>query len=546
LSKIKRLVTRQALGLEEFAVNFGNVNIISGGNERGKTSILEVIEKGLYNTDRRDRFVRTGADKAFIELETDDGMKVERTVSEDGSSNVKVTREGIPVRAPQTFLDQLFGVTKEHKDVFAFNPVDFMMKPPKDQFKIILSMIPFSVTPSDMMQWFGKVPPVNPNMHGLLVLKELEKYWYDARHEANGAVRATQAEVEALQKQLPDNYEVEQWENFSTMALSDEIRKGEQVNNYRKQGQELIDGLETAKQTINNKYDLQVKEQEDLLEFKIEKAKKSIEEQKQVIRDDIDGIKFCMEQRTLEIAKLKKMIEDLEKVNLQSENEIKLKQKDLDNFDTSILTTKTESLTNEMNIAVKAINDNRQRELNEAVERVAKAEKYLADNPEVEIAPLDEKYKEADKMKGFVEMAHNLKNVTARLAIETELAEKYDSFVELCRKKPAEMLKTIELPVKGLAIETIKDGDKEENIVVFDGQTLKNHNTAKQVTICIDIAKAYAKDSPMKLLCVDKIEHLDATARKEFFKQIEADPEYQYFITQVTDGDMKIETVGQV
>jgi DNA repair exonuclease SbcCD ATPase subunit len=546
LSKIKRLVTRQALGLEEYSVNFGNVNIISGGNAKGKTSILEIIEKALYNTDRRDKFVRTGADKAFIEIETDDGMKVERTVVEDGSSSVKVTRDGIPVRAPQTFLDQLLGVSKERKDVFAFNPVDFMLKSAKDQSKIILSMIPFYVTQADMMQWFGKVPPVNPNMHGLLVLKELEKYWYDARHEANGAVRATQAEVEALQKQLPDNYQVEEWENFSTMALSDEIRKGEQTNNFRKQGQDLIDGLEATKQTINNKYDLQVKEQEELLEFKIGKAKQGIEAQKQTIQEEINSLGIQISQHDIRIKELLQEIENEKGKIKDIEQEIKLKQKDLDNFDNSILTTKTESLTNEMNTAINAINENRQRELNEAAERVVKAEKYLADNPEVDIKPLEDKYAEAEKMKGFVEMAHNLQNIMQRMQKETELAEKYDNFVELCRKKPAELLKTIELPVKGLAIETIKDGEKEENIVVFDGQTLKNHNTAKQVTICIDIAKAYAKDNPMKLLCVDKIEHLDATARQEFFKQIEADEEYQYFVTWVTDGDMNVKTVGQV
>ena len=94
MSKIKRLIIRDALGIEEKAINPGNVNIISGGNATGKTSILEIIEKALYNTDRRDMFVRVGADKAYIELETDDGLKVERTVSsEDGKSTIKVPKD---------------------------------------------------------------------------------------------------------------------------------------------------------------------------------------------------------------------------------------------------------------------------------------------------------------------------------------------------------------------------------------------------------------------------------------------------------------------
>jgi hypothetical protein len=547
MSKIKRLVTRQALGIEESAYNFGSVNVISGGNARGKTSILEIIEKALYNTDRRDKFVRTGAEKAYIELETDDGMKVERTVNEDGTSGVKVTRDGIPVRAPQTFLDQLFGVTKERKDVFAFNPVDFMDKSPKEQSKILLSMMPITVSQADMKEWFeGKVPPVNPNMHGLLVLKELEKYWYDARHEANGAVRATTAEVDALQKQLPDNYDVTVWENYSLMELSDKIRKGEQVNNYRKQAQDLIDGLTDKKKSINDKYDLQVKEQEKLRDFKVQRAQKSVEEQKQVIQDEIDSIKGDIGSHRAEIERLRALVFDEETVIKDCENKILLKQKDLDNFDNSILATKTESITNEMNIAIKAVEENRNVEIGAAEKRVTDAEVYISNNTEVEIAPLEEQYSEAEKMKGFVEMAHNFQNVQTRLENETTIAEKYNRFVELCRKKPAELLKSITLPVEGLSIGTVKNGDKEENIVLFEGQTLKQHNTAKQITTCINIAKAYAKDTPLKLICVDRIESLDEDAREEFFRQIEADDEYQYFVTLVTRGDMKVESKGAV
>jgi len=282
-----------------------------------------------------------------------------------------------------------------------------------------------------------------------------------------------------------------------------------------------------------------VKEQEELLEFKINKVNQSIEQQKQAIKDEIAGKEFVIEQNKAEIQKLQDMIRKLEEQITRIRHEIELKQRDLENFDNSILTTKVESLTNEMNIAVKAINENRQKELAEAEERAKKAEQYLAENPEVDIAPLEEKYREAEKMKGFVEMAHNLQNVQERLQREIELAEKYDEFVQFCRNKPAELLKTIQLPVPGLGID-------DSGNVTIGGLPIKNLNTAKQVTVCIDIAKAYAKDNPMKLICVDKIEHLDATTREEFFRQIEADNEYQYFVTWVTDGEMQIDTIGQV
>ena len=519
-----------ALGIENEVINFGNANVISGGNATGKTSWVDIIAKGLFNIDMRDSFVRIGADKAYIEIETDEGLKVERTVdTANKSTDLKVTRDGIPVRAPQTFLDQLFGVTKERKTTFAFNPVDFMLKSPKEQTNILLSMMPITVTQQDMLQWFGKVLPVNPNMHGLLVLKELEKYWYEARHEANGAVRATHAEVEALQSSLPDNYDVISWEDFSTMALSDEIRKGEQVNNYRNQGQELIDKLPDTLDSINNKFDLQVKEQEELLEFKIGKAKQGIETQKNEIKGEIFSLESEIQNHNNQIEELLRLIEENKSQIINLQNQIKLKEKDLDNFNNSILTTKVESLTNEMNISIKAIDENRNREILDAKDRVYKAETYIAENPEVEIKPLEEKYAEAESMKGFVEMAHNLQNVQERLLKETELAEKYDQFVQFCRNKPTELLKTMELPVEGLSI-------ADDGSALFDGLTLKTLNTALQIRKCVDIAKSYAQGTLLKIIQVDRLESLDTDAKKDFYRQIRSNPEYQFIVTVVTNG----------
>jgi DNA repair exonuclease SbcCD ATPase subunit len=539
MSKIKRLVIKNCLGIEERSINVSNVNVISGGNAKGKTSILEVIEKALYNTDRRDQFVKIGEEKAYIELQTDDGMVVERSIdsTDEKKSSLKVTQDGIPVRAPQTFLDQLFGVTKERKDVFAFNPVDFMNKPAKEQTKILLSMLPITVSQKDMLEWFWMVPPVNSNLHGLLVLKELEKYWYDARHEANGAVRATQAEVDALHTQLPDNYEVEKWEDVSTMELSDKIRAAEQIGNYIQAAKALIADSTNTLDAINNKYNLQVKDANDLLEFKIKKVKDEVEKQKYSIVEEVTGIEFEIGQHEEHIEELKKEIERTKSIIAELQHEISLKKKDIETFDTSIITTKTESLTNELNVTVKSINDNRNREINELDERIAKAKRYILNNRDQEgtILELEQEYKTAERMKGFVEMAHNLQKVKDKLIGEIQCAEKYDSFVQFCRNKPFELLKTVQLPVNGLSI-------NDDGAVCIDGLPMKNLNTAKQVTVCLDIARAYASGTVFKLINVDKFEHLDETARNEFLKQIEDDSDFQYFISVVTDGELKIET----
>jgi hypothetical protein len=540
-----------ALGIESEVIDFGSANIISGGNATGKTSWVDIIEKGYNNTDRRDRFVRTGAEKAFIKLKSQDEETGEivdllRVVGEDNKTlDLKVTRDGVPVRAPQTYIDETFGVTKERKDLFAFNPVDFMLKNGKEQAKTLLSMIPYRVTQQNLFDWFGKIIPVNLNSHGILVLKEAYKYWYDARHEANGVVKSTKAKVEAMKSQLPDNYKVEEWENTDTISLSDKIRDGEQVNNYRIQAQGIIDGIEVAKKAVNDKYDLQIKEKQEYKEFRTKKAHEEIEDLKQSIKDDIVDLQCKIKDHKDEIEKLKQLIRDEESAIKDIENKIQLRQNDLDNFDNSILTTKTQSLENELNTTIEHINENRNKELETVEERFKKAETYLVENTEVEIEPLENNYKEAVRMIGFIEMAHNLQKLEKQLENETEVAEKYDQFVKFCENKPQELLKNMDLPVEGISIYYNVEDEKDSNngSALFDGQTLKNYNTAMQIRKCVSIAMAYAKDTKFKFIQVDRLESLDTDSKREFYRQIRANPNYQFIVTVVTNGKRCIDII---
>ena len=125
-------------------------------------------------------------------------------------------------------------------------------------------------------------------------------------------------------------------------------------------------------------------------------------------------------------------------------------------------------------------------------------------------------------------MAHNLDKVRDTLTEQVKTAAKYDTFVEFCRSKPTELLKNIELPVEGLGI-------NDDGLVTINDLPLKNLNTAKQVTVCLDIARAYAKGTVLKLITLDKMEHLDPQVREEFLSQCELDDEYQYFITKVVE-----------
>lgn len=132
MPKISRLEIKNCLGISELEIQAGKVNIIKGGNEKGKTSILEVIEKGLQNTQRRTKFVRDGAKEATLYIEMDDTTSIDRRIKPDGKTSSKITQHGASIPKPETYLKTIIG------EGFGFNPIDFMGKKDKEQTEILL------------------------------------------------------------------------------------------------------------------------------------------------------------------------------------------------------------------------------------------------------------------------------------------------------------------------------------------------------------------------------------------------------------------------
>ncbi|RJO64191.1 MAG: hypothetical protein C4540_04745 [Candidatus Omnitrophota bacterium] len=525
---IKRLVIKDCLGIEELAINPGKVNVISGGNERGKTSILETIEKALYNTKRRARFVRTGADKAYIELETDDGISIRRTVKEDEAGldegSVKVTKAGVPVKSPETFLKELFGyqVNKgTHRDVFVFNPVDFMQKKDTEQTSILFSLMPIMVTAKQALEWFGEAPKVNYENHGLQVLKALEEWFYDARREANARVKATEDESAAVAKRLPDNYEVEAWEQINLGALFAELNDAQETNRDIVECHNVIEAFPLDVEAIRNKYALQEKEAQENEKTEYEQAKEAIEGDK---KDLIVQIDMVDEEIKLLQDRIQKLINEKES--------LRVKVKALDEIS---LAERKAALVKVTKERLKTIAERKKEELTRLEVKKKQAEFFLDVHQLIDTAPIKNRCIEAERMKSFIPLAREVGALQDRLKEEEATAEHYDKCVETARLKPHELLATVELPIKDLGV----DG---RGIVTIKDLPLSNLSTAQQVRICLDIARVLAKDNPLKLICVDKLEHLDETVRAEFLQQIEGDQEFQFFITVVTDGDLQVET----
>lgn len=519
---IKRLEIKNCLGITELEIQAGKVNIISGGNEKGKTSVLEVIEKGLQNTQRRTKFVRDGADEATLYIEMDDDTTISRKEKADGKSSIRITQAGASISKPETYLKTLVG------EGFGFNPVDFMSRKDKEQTQILLSLMPMRVTEADLQEWFGEVPVVNLNQHAIDVLGYLaEKYYYDRRAIANGAVKECAAEIKALFEQLPDNYNGDDWREVNIGTLYGAVQEAIKTNNLREQAQVVVQSLPDKLSHIEYRFNLACKDQQELLEFKISKAHKSVEA-------DREDIRLTIESEHTSIAMLLDKIADIQKTIEIKKQNIALLEKDLSNIDNSILATKIESLQNEHAIELKNIEEKRQAEIKAIRSTAESAQKFLDAKPEVDVLPLQVEAEHAEKMKGFIPLYDNMKDLNEALATKQQIAARLDACVDIARKKPAELLQQLEMPIKGLGI-----NDRMQ--ITIDGLPITNLSTSRQIKLALDIARATA--GPLKLISIDRFESLDKEQQAAFFKEIEDDG-YQYFISTVTEGELKVDSQG--
>jgi len=220
---IKRLEICNALGIKEKVIEPSQVNLIKGKNGTGKTSILEAIEKAIFNSERRAKFIKDGEDEAVLLVEFEDGMKIERKVGAITSVRVE-DGEGVRIPKPETFLKGLVGG-------FAFNPVDFLQEKPQAQTDLLLSTIPISVSKEQVQEWFGEVPEVDYSPHGVKVVKSLEEYYYERRRAANAELKKIESERATLKRQLPPDYKPGLWRDTTVKEIYDKVSEAKD-NNY--------------------------------------------------------------------------------------------------------------------------------------------------------------------------------------------------------------------------------------------------------------------------------------------------------------------------
>lgn len=138
MAKLIHVKATNLLGLKSANVHLkGRSAVIGGRNGQGKSSFQKAILLGLAGGDAiPGEPTHNGADAGEVEVKLDNGMVVQRTVTKDRKTKLRITQSDNPnVRfdKPQTTLDALFGD-------LSFDPGEFLSLGDKSQAECLMGL----------------------------------------------------------------------------------------------------------------------------------------------------------------------------------------------------------------------------------------------------------------------------------------------------------------------------------------------------------------------------------------------------------------------
>jgi len=481
--KIKEIKIANYLGIENIEISDLDEKgaAFTGSPRKGKTSILDAIVQAVANDAHRDKFVRDEKNPAKIYIKMDNGLEITRSFSANGKKATDVSINGLRPKAPETYLKGLLG-----EKVVMIDPNIMLLKgKEKELSEQILNLLPIKVTRAMAMEWVGESPPVDYDLHGLVVCKDIEGRYYANRTEINRETKIIDGGIEAIKNKIPDGYDPQEWRDVVLSETFKEITVATTNNNFRNDAFILIDEESKDIEELKGKYDSVL--------LSIDKS--VMDEEKEI---------------NAEIQELEKRIEVLKNQKAQATKATnKLKEQEKENHKVVVLKRK---------------------------ERTTKAKDFLDSNPEIDVASLEEKSLNVEKMKGYLNSYDELQLLFADLKKQEKKVESINKKLQTIRLKPLELLKQSNLPIENLSI-----GDNG-NILVND-LPISNLSTSEIVELLCDIE--IAKTSELQFVCLDKWESLgieDSTVSNLIKRKFEK-AGIQLFYTKVTSGELTISEI---
>lgn len=542
MSTIKRLEFKNWIGIKELVFSPGKINKISGDSGSGKTSIIEGFEKGFTNKSRRTEVIRHDEAEAELFVELDDGLQITRKIRSEKGDYLKVKHDSKSVASTESFLKKLIS-----GDIF--RPIEFVQKDAKEQAEIILNMLDIAWTADDILNWFEEMPEADYQLHILKILKAIETGYYSERESINREVNLLRANIEGIKKDLPANYDGEEWKNVNLQSLYNKLSTAEESNKKLGEAEKLIEGLniriDDIKQRSANAKEskkLEYSRQSDMLKSSIDRLEENI----QTEQSKVDEVGFRINQSSMKLDD--ELQQAIERLKLQYQAKKQAAKEDIqqegEQMKTFIseykeqLSEKKSTKANLVEHEKKDLEKIADREVNliqQENDKSGNAQAVIDSSERIDVEPLKTNADKAAEMKEYLREWERMNDIIKdKLSPKEARSAELTNKIQKARELPKELLKTASIPVEGLTVD--EKGRIRINDTLIDGLS-----EGEALDFAFKLAKAQAGD--LKVICVDSFQNLGSKQLK-ILEDAMTD-EYQYFILSTEqDQELKIEVLG--
>ncbi|WP_145333301.1 AAA family ATPase [Paenibacillus xylanexedens] len=539
---IKRLEIKNWLGIKELQFNPGKINKISGDSGSGKSSVLESLEKLFTNKNRRTEVVRHGDSEAELFVELDDQLEVSRKIRTEKSDYLKVKHDSKAVSSTESFLKKL--VNGE-----IFRPVEFVKKSPDEQAKIILNMLEIPWTTEDIKQWFGEVPEADYQLHILQFLKQIESGYYSERESINREVNLLRANIEGIKRDLPPNYDGEEWRGINLQSLYKSLSDAEESNKRLLEAQNLVEGLAIRIDDIKRRAEnaaeekrLDYNRQRDALTSSIKRLDENVQRE-QVSIDDAN--RRVLESATQLDSELEQAIERL-KLQYQAKKQTAREEIQLASEQSRVFISEYKeqiaekkatlsSLDEHERKDIEKINDHRETLISAENDKTGNAQQTIDTLKLIDTEPLKEAANNASEMKEYLREWERMNDIIReKITPKEERSAELTTKIKTARELPQTLLKTASLPISGLEVD-------EKGRIRINGTLIDGLSEGEAITFAFKLAKAQAGE--LKVICVDGWQNLGEEMQHSIIEEAAQD-DLQYFITETVPGkefDIQVE-----
>lgn len=397
--KVTKLKIKNLYGIEELNLDGKSIELV-GSNGVGKSSVLDAIRLALTNNSKRKYIVRKGETEGSVYVELDNGITIDRKKRTD-KSDYKSIKDGTgnEINSPETFLKDIFTPLQ-------LEPVEFLSMSEQEQNRILLNLIKFDKDKKDFItEKFGEeIDWVDYSNSILEILNEIqskEGKYYQTREEINRNARNEQAIVNDIAKDIPENYDVEKWRNYTLSEKYDELNKKKDYNTKIDRAIAYKEDYDNKIKNLNNELDKKI--------LQINEGKKSE--------------KYAKET---DIASLKHKIELIEK--------------------------EIENLDNEYQVYINKAQAEYDTEKAKLDENIKVANEWASKNKEI-VEVLESELRIAEEMKGHINEYDRMEEKQSHVEVLRNQSQALTDKIELARNLPGQILKEVEIPVKNLTVE---------------------------------------------------------------------------------------------